>query len=796
MKKHIVLSLSAAAAVMLSACSKDDAGVLSEPQPDYGVRITAVSPLTRTAFTDNGEQGVSVRWNQADAIGVFVKVNGQTTDANIGYSASESAASTGFVPMEKNTVAKWTDETSAHDFYAYYPYSKEQAEPTAIPVSVPAVQQQLSAGSLANLNKIDVLYAAVKGAVMPENKAVDFSFRHPLSILSVTLNSDKGVCVTDQIIVRFQDKDEILAVEGATLDITAENPALSYSEAASVSNEIKVSLRSPLKLTPESEDKVFMLITPGHGGKKFDVLAVVDGEEVLLGTKGIPAAGIPAGVTAMLDFTAPGKEYVEKIIDLSELGTANSYVVSEADVTYKFRADVAGNGVLPAGFDAMGLSTALEPKSARLLKTMVASNFYKNGTADGTDETMSKLVEVSSVQLRTEGGVPYVYFKTPNIFDFAAGNAVICVTDASGEIIWNWHIWVTPDWQLGEGDITLAANAGCENAVIMDRNLGALSNGSDEGYDVMENAQAACGLMYQWGRKDPFTYINVGVNNNAMGNYQKADGEIVRTKNACEIETAAGSGRYEKKLSFLTDEMTPDMASAIKYVTANPETFFTRFGGATEYTASLFEPNSREDRFGLWGNPTKNTYTKFSAKKTAYDPCPVGYRVPDPHVLSFIVRSHTGMNIGKAAMEQGDLNSFNVDYSKSPWDESTKSVNFAQCGGFYAYTGSALNKDQDPSERTNTQTTFIPVFNTLWYSTGEGNGKNEHTSLMTTMFNGNRPGYNIQNNGYMACFGSYDYHTTGCPVRCMSERAKIGDADQINDNNNKINDLNKVEPWK
>lgn len=792
MKRHIIISLAAAA--LLSACTKDETAPDTPAGEGYGVQVTALSPQTRTVLEHN-DNGISVKWSDTDEIGIWSSVGGSVKDANIRYLAIQSGKSSAFRPENKNNVAKWQDETSSHDFYAIYPYNADAgADLGAIPVSVPAVQTQRTSGSTAHLGKLDFLYAATKGVTMPEDKSVNFAFRHPLSIMALSLDVDKGRLVTDQVIVRFKDTDEIFSAEGASIDITADSPAIDCSKAVT-SNEIRVKLSQKIKLTPDAVCKIYMLITPGHGGKRFEVALVVDGNEQVIAERGIPAEGIPAGVTASIDLTAAGEEHTETVIDLSELGTANCYVVSDAETTYKFRADIAGNGTLPDGFEQMGLSAKLAPAKARLLKSMVASGSYKNGTLDGTDPTMSKMIDVSSVALRNENGIPYIYFTTADILDFAAGNAVICATDEQDAIIWSWHIWVTPDWKIGRGDIRLSANDGCANAVIMDRNLGALSNGQDEGYSVLENAQAACGLMYQWGRKDPFQYINVGVNEQAQGNYQMADGTIVRTKKACEIETAAGSGSYTKKLDFLTDQTAPDMATAVKYVTANPETFFTRFNGATEYTASLFEPDSRSDRFGMWGNPSKYTYTKFSGHKTAYDPCPVGYRVPDPHVLSFIVRSQNSMNTAKSVLEGGDLNAFNIDYSKSQWIESSKSVDFTQSYGIYAYTGSSLEKDQDASERANTQTTFIPIFNTLWYSSAEGNGKSESTSLMTTMFQGNRPGYNIQNSGFIACFGFYDYHTAACPVRCMAEKAKIGDIDQIDGSSSSINGLDKVNPW-
>ncbi len=60
--------------------------------------------------------------------------------------------------------------------------------------------------------------------------------------------------------------------------------------------------------------------------------------------------------------------------------------------------------------------------------------------------------------------------------------------DASGTILWSWHIWLTdkPEDQVYKN------NAG----TMMDRNLGATS--------ATPGDVKALGLLYQWGRKDPF----------------------------------------------------------------------------------------------------------------------------------------------------------------------------------------------------------------------------------------------------------------------------------------------------
>ncbi|MBO4570714.1 MAG: hypothetical protein J5699_02150 [Bacteroidales bacterium] len=80
----------------------------------------------------------------------------------------------------------------------------------------------------------------------------------------------------------------------------------------------------------------------------------------------------------------------------------------------------------------------------------------------------------------------YIRFDTPRTFK--EGNALIAVTDSSGEILWSWHIWVTAD-AISTGTIA--------GFTTMDRNIGALSANPKEGAQTF-------GMFYQWGRKDPF----------------------------------------------------------------------------------------------------------------------------------------------------------------------------------------------------------------------------------------------------------------------------------------------------
>ena len=72
--------------------------------------------------------------------------------------------------------------------------------------------------------------------------------------------------------------------------------------------------------------------------------------------------------------------------------------------------------------------------------------------------------------------------------EFLKGNAAIAAKDAEGTILWSWHIWMTDQPK----DQVYNNGAG----TMMDRNLGATS--------ATPGDAGALGLLYQWGRKDPF----------------------------------------------------------------------------------------------------------------------------------------------------------------------------------------------------------------------------------------------------------------------------------------------------
>lgn len=228
-------------------------------------------------------------------------------------------------------------------------------------------------------------------------------------------------------------------------------------------------------------------------------------------------------------------------VDLSSVETANSYIVSEAG-RYCFR-PVKGNSLQKVG---------------QVSSAVVCWESF------GTDELPQRGELVS--------GATYdngrVYFQTAD--PFREGNVLIAAKDIFGNILWSWHIWLTdkPKEDIYPNDA----------GIMMDRNLGAVSaTPGDEG---------SWGLLYQWGRKDPF-----------MGLSSESDSYLARAT-----------------ITWPSAAHSDAVTGTLKYVVEHPTTYVSLNSGNFDwyYSESYVTDNAR-----------------WQSQKTIYDPCPAGWRVPD-----------------------------------------------------------------------------------------------------------------------------------------------------------------------
>ena len=185
----------------------------------------------------------------------------------------------------------------------------------------------------------------------------------------------------------------------------------------------------------------------------------------------------------------------------------------------------------------------------------------------------------------------YVIIQTPETL--RPGNAVVAVRNEDNQILWSWHIWIPAT------TIETASYGNILGSDAMDRNLGALvaTAATDEQIDP-----TSYGMMYQWGRKDPFTAAG------ALGSSSPA--------------TYAG----------VPEEVAPGQITLEESI-ANPRL--------------LGHINN-----GDWCLISNDEYWA-DAEKTIYDPCPPGYRVSQKNTAapfwSADLSAQAGWSINTAA---------------------------------------------------------------------------------------------------------------------------------------------------
>jgi uncharacterized protein (TIGR02145 family) len=196
-----------------------------------------------------------------------------------------------------------------------------------------------------------------------------------------------------------------------------------------------------------------------------------------------------------------------------------------------------------------------------------------------------------------------------------SGNAVIAAYASDGTtILWSWHIWVT-SYNPNTG--TLYRFNTNNLLTFMDRNLGATT--------ATAATLTTLGLLYQWGRKDPFPGASAytGITD---GTYSSLPIYNVSGTQLTEGSPTGGTGINSIVASATTTETkTLNLTNAIK----NPMNFYYATSAGTYigydwYTTTNDATGSLQNS-ALWGN---SVYTGSPTTKTIFDPCPAGWRVP------------------------------------------------------------------------------------------------------------------------------------------------------------------------
>lgn len=237
-------------------------------------------------------------------------------------------------------------------------------------------------------------------------------------------------------------------------------------------------------------------------------------------------------------------------------------------------------------------------------------------------------------------------------------NAVLAVRDASNQIMWSWHIWVT------ERDVYTTIHTlqdlfvGSNTYELMQCNLGWVDGkkvyynqrdltfsftqaGSGKTFELRVTQEGETfdykdvgSTYYQWGRKDPLVALK------NWDSYRYEDYRLHETGNPDYVY------RYETGPTTIGD--------AIQH----PNVFYTRgtTGGAdwnSDHITTLW--NADAD-----GGELEST----TSVKTIYDPSPRGFKVPMPRAFAVWVNGNTGD--GSTSSNKGKLNGYVNDEDGVP----------------------------------------------------------------------------------------------------------------------------------
>lgn len=261
----------------------------------------------------------------------------------------------------------------------------------------------------------------------------------------------------------------------------------------------------------------------------------------------------------------------------------------------------------------------------------------------------------------------YISFQV-NTLTLRQGNAVIAIKDASDNVLWSWHIWVT-DENIGQTiEVTnhqgkqyrfMPVNLGwCDGytTTYAERSCKVKFTAGDASKEVIIKQRSELITTggnhpyYQWGRKDPF------LPSNGLANANKT--------------------WYDKDGNAHTESpKTEDLSTGttcIKNYILKPDVMQSQYYGDNTYA-------------NLW-SADNNVYTANDENviKTIYDPSPVGFKLPASHAFTGFttIGDYVGTLSQINGIWDGSLKGWNfyTDFSKN------KTI-FFPASGYRSYSG-------------------------------------------------------------------------------------------------------------
>ena len=266
------------------------------------------------------------------------------------------------------------------------------------------------------------------------------------------------------------------------------------------------------------------------------------------------------------------------------------------------------------------------------------------------------------------------------------GNALIAAYNSSNKIVWSWHIWVTENEPANVSNaIVYSTYAWNERQIltdvrvpgyaIMSCNLGALKY-YPESEDKLD--PETHGMLYQWGRKDPFPpATNKDANDSDYSDTYT--GKHYANDNTTVVGKTAGTDKTLLFHSLAGNDNNSSNEETIRFTIQNPTVFicgtkeaFKTYSGGDKKGEDYIKDSDSYIYNGDWlpghdnklwgglnpddsgnmkrytfrsGSTEAHIYDNYGDEKSIFDPCPSGWRVPPGDL--WIGFTKTGLNPGK-----------------------------------------------------------------------------------------------------------------------------------------------------
>lgn len=530
-------------------------------------------------------------WSPYDALGVYSYTSALGTE---GCTLSESARS---VLISKNqqsatfdgAAGQWNKvESDSYYFYAYYPELSETPKSVSEGIvrgfSVPSFQ--VKSFGYYHICSTEG-YGEIAKANMYESESVSLTFRPRTALFTIKVYIDEQNTEFEEVQLSYV-KVTFEGSDGSKPNVTGDctlnlaNGELTYT--GNGSNVIKMSMNDYYDSISASKVKKQK---EGVKAAAFDmVLLPLDnfsGKVTFEFFTSQPDVSIPSVVKEISNKSfISGKHYSSPVYisPVKRAEAANSYIV-DATATSSISLPIMQGA---RGWEAIDNYNKTTKSSSENFE----DRFWQALDGEVTGELLWSETEGMSISCTRDGDFLVVDFSGSE----NGSNALVALKDTEGNILWSWHIWftdynpdATPDpttLKVTNGYVHKYQGAEWETGgiyadkYIMDRNLGAkMTKFTTAALPSAVGDQTHSGLYYQYGRKDPFR----------PGKYTTEQGPVT-------IENGA----------------------------ANPTVFYYRKDEENKYDWAVNTDHVNTDPWAGWD--------KDVLPKSAFDPCPAGWRVP------------------------------------------------------------------------------------------------------------------------------------------------------------------------